>query len=145
MKNDRRLQWWEVPCRLASVHLVHDGSVQSGPHLVPSLTEQSFMRQLIRLLLGSDDPFQLRQFPALAFFPPIAQPPHADIRQRTNPTNQMEDSAGTAIQPRARRLVEGDQRRHRLRRGGYGGRPSGFARETYRRRSVIERCFNRLS
>ncbi|MFE0802678.1 IS5 family transposase [Streptomyces sp. NPDC058812] len=37
-----------------------------------------------------------------------------------------------------------DQRRHRLRRGGYGGRPPGFDREAYRRRNVIERCFNRL-
>ncbi|WP_437035548.1 IS5 family transposase [Streptomyces sp. enrichment culture] len=37
-----------------------------------------------------------------------------------------------------------DQRRHRLRRGGYGGRPPGCDRETYRRRNMIERCFNRL-
>ncbi|MFD0312976.1 IS5 family transposase [Streptomyces flavalbus] len=37
-----------------------------------------------------------------------------------------------------------DQRRHRLRRGCQGGRPPGFDRETYRRRNVIERCFNRL-
>ncbi|WP_308406496.1 IS5 family transposase [Streptomyces sp. AC602_WCS936] len=37
-----------------------------------------------------------------------------------------------------------DQRRHRLRRGGYGGRPPGSDRETYRRRNMIERCFNRL-
>ncbi|MFC7891717.1 IS5 family transposase [Streptomyces sp. NPDC057381] len=37
-----------------------------------------------------------------------------------------------------------DQRRHRLRRGGYGGRPPGFDWETCRRRNMIERCFNRL-
>lgn len=37
-----------------------------------------------------------------------------------------------------------DQRRHRLRRGGHGGRPPAFDRETYRRRNTIERCFNRL-
>ncbi|MGW0600109.1 IS5 family transposase [Streptomyces sp. NPDC002776] len=37
-----------------------------------------------------------------------------------------------------------DQRRHRLRRGGHGGRPPGFDRETYQRRNMIERCFNRL-
>lgn len=37
-----------------------------------------------------------------------------------------------------------DQRRHRLRRGGHGGRPPGFEQETYRRRNMIERCFNRL-
>ncbi|GAA3494005.1 IS5 family transposase [Streptomyces prasinosporus] len=37
-----------------------------------------------------------------------------------------------------------DQRRHRHKRGRCGGRPPGFDRETYRRRNVIERCFNRL-
>ncbi|MET8898711.1 IS5 family transposase [Streptomyces albogriseolus] len=37
-----------------------------------------------------------------------------------------------------------DQRRHRLRRGSRGGRPPGFDRETYRRRYLVERCFNRL-
>ncbi|MFH9677573.1 IS5 family transposase [Streptomyces sp. NPDC017405] len=37
-----------------------------------------------------------------------------------------------------------DQRRHRLRRGYHGGRPPGYDRESYRRRNVIERCFNRL-
>ncbi|MEU8295539.1 IS5 family transposase [Streptomyces pseudogriseolus] len=37
-----------------------------------------------------------------------------------------------------------DQRRHRLRRGSRGGRPPGFDRETYRRRNLVERCFNRL-
>lgn len=37
-----------------------------------------------------------------------------------------------------------DQQRHRLSRGRNGGRPTAFDRETYRRRNVIERCFNRL-
>ena len=37
-----------------------------------------------------------------------------------------------------------DQRRHRLRHGCRGSRPPGFDRETYRRRNLIERCFNRL-
>ncbi|GAA2566039.1 IS5 family transposase [Streptomyces fimbriatus] len=37
-----------------------------------------------------------------------------------------------------------DQRRHRLRRGCHGGRPPGSDREAYRRRNMIERCFNRL-
>ncbi|MFI8951490.1 transposase [Streptomyces sp. NPDC053750] len=37
-----------------------------------------------------------------------------------------------------------DQRRHRLRRGGHGGRSPGFDRQTCRRRNMIERCFNRL-
>jgi transposase len=35
-----------------------------------------------------------------------------------------------------------DQRRHRLRRGSRGGRLPGFGRETYRRRNLVERCFN---
>ncbi|TLS39438.1 IS5 family transposase [Streptomyces montanus] len=37
-----------------------------------------------------------------------------------------------------------DQRRNRHSRGRRGGRPPGFDRETYRRRNMIERCFNRL-
>jgi transposase len=37
-----------------------------------------------------------------------------------------------------------DQRRHRHSRGRHGGRPPGFDRETYRRRNMIERCFNRF-
>ncbi|WP_256914952.1 IS5 family transposase [Streptomyces hilarionis] len=38
-----------------------------------------------------------------------------------------------------------DQRRHRSNCGRSGGRPPRFDRETYRRRNVIERCFNRLT
>jgi transposase len=37
-----------------------------------------------------------------------------------------------------------DQQRHQHRRGSRGGRPPGFNRETYRRRNLVERCFNRL-
>ncbi|MFF3911102.1 IS5 family transposase [Streptomyces sp. NPDC001848] len=37
-----------------------------------------------------------------------------------------------------------DQRRHRHNRGRHGGRPPGFDQEIYRRRNMIERCFNRL-
>jgi transposase len=37
-----------------------------------------------------------------------------------------------------------DQRRHRMGRGRRGGRPPGLDREAYRRRNIIERCFNRL-
>ncbi|MEU9574007.1 transposase, partial [Streptomyces massasporeus] len=37
-----------------------------------------------------------------------------------------------------------DQQRHRLNRGRRGGRPPEFDRETYRRRNIVERCFNRL-
>nr|WP_234323394.1 IS5 family transposase [Streptomyces bikiniensis] len=37
-----------------------------------------------------------------------------------------------------------DQVRNRGRRGSRGGRPPAFDRETYKRRNVVERCFNRL-
>ncbi|MEU6180084.1 IS5 family transposase [Streptomyces coeruleorubidus] len=37
-----------------------------------------------------------------------------------------------------------DQRRHRHHRGHHGGRPPGFDGQIYRRRNIIERCFNQL-
>ncbi|WP_442814185.1 IS5 family transposase [Streptomyces sp. NBC_00151] len=37
-----------------------------------------------------------------------------------------------------------DQKRHRHNRGHRGGRPPAFDRQVYRRRNVVERCFNRL-
>ncbi|WP_435853965.1 IS5 family transposase [Streptomyces misionensis] len=37
-----------------------------------------------------------------------------------------------------------DQQRHRHNRGRQGGRPPAFDRPIYRRRNVVERCFNRL-
>ena len=37
-----------------------------------------------------------------------------------------------------------DQKRHRHNRGRRGGRPPAFDRQIYRRRNVVERCFNRL-
>ncbi|MGZ3096927.1 IS5 family transposase [Streptomyces sp. H72] len=37
-----------------------------------------------------------------------------------------------------------DQQRHRHHRGRRGGRPPAFDRHLYRRRNVVERCFNRL-
>ncbi|MFF3404149.1 IS5 family transposase [Streptomyces sp. NPDC002659] len=37
-----------------------------------------------------------------------------------------------------------DQIRNRARRGSRGGRPPAFDRNVYRRRNVVERCFNRL-
>ncbi|UKY55569.1 IS5 family transposase [Streptomyces inhibens] len=37
-----------------------------------------------------------------------------------------------------------DQQRHRHHRGRRGGRPPGFNREVYRRRNLVERCFNQL-
>ena len=37
-----------------------------------------------------------------------------------------------------------DQLANRRRRGSAGGRPCGFDRRVYRRRNVVERCFNKL-
>ncbi|MEU6602986.1 IS5 family transposase [Streptomyces flaveolus] len=37
-----------------------------------------------------------------------------------------------------------DQQRHRHNRGRHGGRPPVFDRQIYRRRNIVERCFNRL-
>ena len=37
-----------------------------------------------------------------------------------------------------------DQKHHRHNRGRRGGRPPAFDRQIYRRRNVVERCFNRL-
>ncbi|MFC5204120.1 IS5 family transposase [Streptomyces kaempferi] len=37
-----------------------------------------------------------------------------------------------------------DQVRNRLRRGSRGGRPPAFDKQVYKRRNVVERCFNRL-
>ncbi|WP_375165714.1 IS5 family transposase [Streptomyces sp.] len=37
-----------------------------------------------------------------------------------------------------------DQQQHRRNRGRRGGRPPAFDRQIYRRRNVVERCFNRL-
>lgn len=37
-----------------------------------------------------------------------------------------------------------DQVRNRLRRGSAGGRPPVFDAQTYKRRNVVERCFNHL-
>ncbi|MEW2426069.1 IS5 family transposase, partial [Streptomyces nigra] len=37
-----------------------------------------------------------------------------------------------------------DQQRHRHNRGRHGGRPPTFDRQVYRRRNVVERCFNQL-
>lgn len=37
-----------------------------------------------------------------------------------------------------------DQQANRLRRGRAGGRPTAFDRTAYRRRNIVERCFNRF-
>lgn len=36
------------------------------------------------------------------------------------------------------------QKANRHRRGSSGGRPPAFGRDVYRRRNVVERCFNRI-
>ncbi|MFI5819443.1 IS5 family transposase [Streptomyces rishiriensis] len=41
-------------------------------------------------------------------------------------------------------LEKDDQQRHRHNRGRRGGRPPAFDRQVYRRRNVVERCFNQL-
>ncbi|MFF5056565.1 transposase [Micromonospora sp. NPDC000663] len=38
-----------------------------------------------------------------------------------------------------------DQRANRYRRGSRGGRPPVFDKQLYKRRNVVERCFNRLT
>jgi transposase len=55
--------------------------------------------------------------------------------------------ASSHLQRRGIRAVipqPSDQIGHRLRRGGRGGRPPGFDRETYKQRNTVERCINRL-
>jgi transposase len=47
-------------------------------------------------------------------------------------------SSGVSTDPRAIQLA------NRRRRGSAGGRPCGFDRRVYRRRNVVERCFNKL-
>jgi transposase len=37
-----------------------------------------------------------------------------------------------------------DQRHNRVRRGAKGGRPPAFDRTAYKRRNIVERCFQRL-
>jgi transposase len=37
-----------------------------------------------------------------------------------------------------------DQRNNRIRRGAQGGRPPAFDKTAYRRRNVVERCFQHL-
>ncbi|MFI2415739.1 IS5 family transposase [Streptomyces sp. NPDC018947] len=74
-------------------------------------------------------------------------------RPRCRPDQVIADKAyssrGFRAYLRRRRIAhtipeKADQRRHRLQRGSRGGRPPGFDRETYRRRNLVERCFNRL-
>jgi transposase len=64
-------------------------------------------------------------------------------------TDKAYSSRGLRAYPRKRGIVhtipeKADQQRHRLNRGRRGGRPPRFDREAYRRRNIVERCFNRL-
>lgn len=74
-------------------------------------------------------------------------------RPRTRPDVVLADKAysSRAIRDRQRKRgiravipVPADQRGHRLRRGSQSGRPPAFDRETYKQRSTVERCINRL-
>lgn len=74
-------------------------------------------------------------------------------RPRTRPGSVSADKAYSSRGNRAylrRRKIRHtipeprDQRAHRHRRGSAGGRPTGFDKERYRKRNVVERAINRL-
>ncbi|MFJ9786738.1 IS5 family transposase [Amycolatopsis sp. NPDC101161] len=74
-------------------------------------------------------------------------------RPASRPSSVLADKgySGHAIRTYLRRqripatiLKRRDQRANRLRRGRAGGRPPAFDRAAYRRRNIVERCFNRL-
>jgi transposase len=74
-------------------------------------------------------------------------------RPRTRPDRVLADKAYSSRAIRAwcrRRAIavtipeRADQVANRLRRGSRGGRPPAFAKETYKHRNLVERCFNRL-
>ena len=74
-------------------------------------------------------------------------------RARTRPDRAMADKAysSTAIRGYLRdRGIEcvipekDDQKANRKRKGSAGGRPVGYDKEAYKRRNVVERCFNTL-
>lgn len=74
-------------------------------------------------------------------------------RPRTRPDVVLADKAysSRAIREHLRRRgiqalipVPADQRGHRPRKGGRGGRPPSFDREAYKQRSTVERCINKL-
>ncbi|MFJ1969227.1 IS5 family transposase [Streptomyces sp. NPDC087903] len=74
-------------------------------------------------------------------------------RPRTRPAHVLGDKgySSRAIRTWLRRRGIGhtiperaDQVRNRLRRGSRGGRPPIFDKQLYKRRNVVERCFNRL-
>jgi transposase len=74
-------------------------------------------------------------------------------RPRSRPRRVIADRAyshpSTRQALRARQIAfccpeRRDQTAHRLTKGAAGGRPPGFDPAVYRRRNVVERCFNRL-
>jgi transposase len=54
---------------------------------------------------------------------------------------ELSDAERAFVQPLPPRSERG---RSRLRRGSRGGRPPAFGKQVYKRRNVVERCFNRL-
>ncbi|SEE71490.1 Transposase [Streptomyces sp. 2231.1] len=74
-------------------------------------------------------------------------------RPRTRPSHVLSDKgySSRAIRTWLRRRAishtipeRADQVRNRLNPGSRGGRPPAFDRGTYKRRNVVERCFNKL-
>lgn len=74
-------------------------------------------------------------------------------RPRNRPDRVLADKAYSspstrrALRRRGIAFTSPEKRDHaanRLRRGSAGGRPPAFDPETYKRRNVVERCFNRL-
>lgn len=92
--------------------------------------------------------------------PPTPRPARRDPRQRARPrtARKRPDIAdrGQGIRPRlhppcatatrdpARHPERCDQVARRAAKGSTGGRPPAFDKATYRKRNVVERCFNRL-
>jgi transposase len=74
-------------------------------------------------------------------------------RPRTRPTRLLADKGYSSTANRRMLTHRGiavtiperaDQLAHRRRRGRHGGRPHAFNPAIYKRRNVVERCFNRL-
>ena len=74
-------------------------------------------------------------------------------RPRCRPDRLLADKAYSHPSSRAALRARGiratipereDQKAHRRRRGSHGGRPYAFDAKTYKRRNVVECCFNRL-
>ncbi|MFJ5786502.1 IS5 family transposase [Streptomyces hydrogenans] len=74
-------------------------------------------------------------------------------RPRTRPDHVLGDKGYSSRKIRAYLRKRGightiperrDQRAHRSRRGRDGGRPCAFDKQLYKKRNVVERCFNRL-